>query len=211
MKNLLFFAALMALSACDGRARRTAGRIDIRLIVYSDPENDPYDMFVLPVSTIYFARNCFLEAIPELGGGSDADRTFVLVKDGKYAAFRSLGSVADLRPSIPLGKKDLGVRFANDSVPGYEKREDLTDTVMNGRDYRRARIVTDSAYAVFYVHRTDTVLPYSLSSQFDRDYRGTLDRVDTYEKYRNRFTSLRMTVSDTLPQRFYNALKQVKR
>jgi len=210
MKNLLFFglAGLFFLSACDGRVRKTSGRIDVRMLVYNDPENDPYDMFVIPVSTIYFARDCLLESVPEFGNGKGK---FVLVKGQKHAVFNDLNSISEVRPDIPLRDKDLGVRFANDSVPGYEKREDLTDTLLNGREYRRARIVTDSAYSVFYVHRTDTVLPYSLSSQFDKDYNGRLDRVDTYEKHGNRFTSLRMAVSDTVPQRFHNALKQIRK
>lgn len=212
MKNLILFTLLCStiIVACNNRPVKKAGKIDVQLLVYTDPQNDPYNMFMLPLASIYFDKNNLLEVIPNNENTIPSNESYALIRNDKFLDFTDINSIAKVVPSKPLKNKNIGVRFLNDSIPFYDKRENLSDTVMNGYKYKRARIVSDSVYTVFYIHQTDTLLPYSLSKQFDTDYHGVLNRVDTYEKFHDRFTSLRLTVNDTIPQKFYNALKLIK-
>ena len=82
----------------------------------------------------------------------------------------------------------------------------MSDTAFNGYNYKRLKTVNDSSYSVFYIHQTDTLMPFSLAPQVDKDYKGVLIRIDTYDKTNNRFVSLRMTVTDTIPKSFYEIL-----
>lgn len=201
---------IAVLSSCNERKIKRNGKIDVQLLIYNNPTEDPYDMFVLPISTMYFDKNNFLEVVQTYENGLPIGQDFVLVKEQNYTVFNDLNSISELTPNLPLANKNVGVRFIN-NIADYSQRENLTDTILNGLKYKRARIVSDSAYTVFYIHQTDTILPFSLSKDFDKDYNGVLNRIDTYEKYENRFTSLRLTVSDTIPQQYYEALKKVRK
>lgn len=199
----------MTLTSCSEKKTKRNGKIDVQLLIYNNPTEDPYDMFVLPISTMYFEKNNFLEIVQNYENGLPTGQGFALVNKESYAVFDDLNSISEIKPNLPLKDKNVGVKFVNDIVD-YSKRENLADTILSGLKYKRARIVSDSAYTVFYIHQTDTILPFSLSKQFDKDYNGVLNRIDTYEKFENRFTSLRLSVSDTIPKQYYNALKQVK-
>lgn len=211
MKRIIyaFISILVLATSCQDKKIKRSGKLDISLLVYSNPTEDPYDMFVLPISTMYFEKNNFLEIVQKYDKGLPIGQSFALVNKDKYAVFEDLNSISEVKPNLLVKDKNIGVKFINDIVD-YKRKENLTDTILSGMKYKRARIVSDSAYTVFYIHQTDTVLPFSLSPQFDKDYKGVLNRIDTYEKYHNRFTSLRLSVSDTIPKQYYNALKQVK-
>lgn len=211
MKNLiLILLVIISFSSCN-KSKRESGKIEVQLMVYNNPSVDPYDAFLMPISTMYFKQNTFIETLQQYKDGVPLpEQSFALVKDNLYDVFSDLNAISEVKPNKAVKTKDVGVKFDTDIVD-YNRRENLTDTVLNGLKYKRARIVSDSVYTVFYIHQTDTILPFSLSPQFDKDYNGVLNRVDTYEKKHDRFTSLRMNVSDTIPQRFYNALKQVER
>ncbi|WP_313262343.1 hypothetical protein [Sphingobacterium sp.] len=210
MKKYLFYLlGLLVISSC-AKPKRANGRIDIQMMVYNDPSNDPYNSFLLPISTMYFKDDLFIENIQEYKDGIPLENlSYSIVKGNKFGVFSNLNDITEVKVDKDLKDKNVGVKFVNDVV-NYNTRENLSDTVLNGINYKRARIVNDSVYTVFYINQTDTILPFSLSPQFDKDYDGILDRVDTYEKNHDRFTSLRMTLNDTIPQRYYNALNLLK-
>lgn len=210
MKNLLLFLfIIMVFTSCNKKYKEN-GKIDVQLLIYNNPSVDPYDAFLMPISTMYFKEKTFIETLQHYKDGIPLpDQSFALIKDSLYSVFSDLNSVTEVKPNKSVKSKDIGVKFNTDIID-YNRRENLNDTILNGLKYKRARIVSDSVYTVFYIQQTDTILPFSLSPQFDKDYHGVLNRVDTYEKKHDRFTSLRMTVSDTIPRRFYNALNQVK-
>lgn len=211
MKYILifFFSSLIFSTSCNDRKIKRSGKIDVQLLIYNNPIDEPYDVYFMPISTMFFEKNNFIEIIPQYGDSSIMRKEkFALIKNEHFQIFDDLNSVASLHPETPLKDKNVGVKFVNDIVD-YYKKENMADTTFNGFNYKRVRIVSDTAYTVFYIHQTDTILPFSLSPQFDKDYNGILNRVDTYEKYRNRFTSLRLLVSDTIPEKYYKALKLI--
>jgi len=201
-------AMAFAIVACDGKKKKHSGTIKIDLYVYNDPRGNAYDSFHLPLASLYFIGDEIIEEIPANRETARNAPSFAYVKKGRYAALSELSEKNS--PALEfrlLSEKDIGIRFIADTLHGYGQRTDMTDTAFNGFSYKRTRIATKEAFAVFYIHQTDTVLPFSLAPAFERDYRGVLNRVDTYEYGPDRFTSLRMSVSDTVPKRFYDALK----
>lgn len=212
MKNaaLLFvFGCILSFIGCSKKHKRYSGRISVDLFVYNDPTGDVYNSFKIPISTLYFIENEIIEELP-VYNDSINPAPFVYIKDNKYAYLPTLAHLRDQSLSfLPVKEKNVGVKFIGDTIENYAKRENMPDTSFAGYNYRRVRIVSPEAYTVFYIHRTDTILPFSLSPQFDKDYEGILNRIDTYEIKENRFTSLRMSLNDTIPQRIYTALKAI--
>lgn len=206
---ILFIITLtVILSGCEKKKRKTSGKISVDLFVYNDPTGDIYNSFHIPISTLYFIKDEFIEELPIYADTALNHHPFVYIKKDGYAFMSSLSdkNSPDLM-FLPLKEKNTGVKFIGDTIPHYKERVAMTDTAFNGFNYKRVRIATKDAFTVFYIHQTDTILPFSLAPQFDKDYKGVLNRIDTYEIEANRFTSLRLSVSDTIPQKFYEALK----
>lgn len=211
MKRFFIIAlALPFLFACREKVRK-AGRIQIEAAVYHDPTGDLYDSDLVQISDLYFVGMRFLEHIPYYNDSLQVPRfTLIDVNEGKIVDGYSLIELQNNNNFKEISKKKYGAIFIPPPVPNYGKRENIPDTTFGGYNYKRLRIVNDSSYSVFYVHKTDTVLPFSLAPQIDRDYKGVLNRIDTYDKLNDRFVSLRMTVTDTVPVAIFNLLNTKK-
>lgn len=202
---IIVFASCIFFS-CENKVRK-AGRIQIEVAVYHDPNGDLYNSELLQVSDLYFVGTRFLEHIPYYNDSLQIPRfTLINLDEGNTLAGEDLNELPKNKTYKDLSEKKYGAIFIPPPVPGYEKREVISDTIFSGYDYKRLRIVNDSSYSVFYIHKTDTVLPFSLAPQISKDYRGLLNRIDTYDKINDRFISLRMTVTDTVPLKIFNIL-----
>jgi len=177
-----------------------AGTISLMLYVYNDPDDNLYDSYEIPVSDLYFYGDRFIEKVSEIPG-------FVLISDGTYSVVRDLSNLDDVVSNGSLINKSFGAAFVDTVFPNYTNRIDLTDTVFNGLSYKRVRIITEEDYSIFYINETDTVLPYSLSKQFDVDYEGILSRIDSYNCHSGKFYSLRMSFKPELPKTIYETFK----
>jgi len=206
-KLLVLMAVLVLLSACDGREVMKTGQIRLELVVYNDPDGNLYDSFQLPISTLWFVDNIFLEQVSRLTPDIRVP-AYALIRDSVFAPMDNWNSSQAILKFYPLKQKRFGAAFLNISVPCFDNREQLNDTVLSGMFLKRFQIVTPEEYSVFYLHPTDTVIPYSLSRQFDKEYDGIVVRIDTYERKRDRFLSLRMTYQEGVPQRYLQILKR---
>lgn len=194
---------------CNQRKKVKSGRIDIEMYIYPDASLGGEEAIHFPISRLYFSGDNFIEVLPKYTD-SISQLPFVFIQNGeKYTRFKDFNTISDIDVAKfkDVAKKTIGVKFKNDSITDFSKREALTDTVFNGFNYKRYKIVSPDAYTVFYVHQTDSLLPFSLSNQFDKEARGILNRVDTYEMKEDRFTSLRLTLNDTIPADIFKALK----
>lgn len=205
-KILLPILISFVLFSCDNRVKKDMGKISLEIFVYNQPSKNIYDAVRIPISKMYFKDDNFIEVMPD----DKKQIPFAFITGDKYARFNNLEKINDIKKFYSLAKKNFGVKFVNDSIQNYSSKKMLTDTSFNGYNYKRVAIATKKDYTVFYIHQTDTILPFSLSKQFDKDFHGILNRVDTYEIENDRFTSLRMTISDTIPSIFFNALKNLK-
>ncbi len=177
-----------------------AGTISLMLYVYNDPDDNLYDSYEIPVSDLYFYGDRIVEKVPEMPG-------FVLISDDTYSVVRDLSNLDDVVSTGSLINKSFGAAFVDTIFPNYTNRIDLADTVFYGLSYKRVRIITEEDYSIFYINATDTVLPYSLSKQFDVDYEGILSRIDSYNYHSGKFYSLRMSFRPELPKTIYETLK----
>jgi len=211
MKNrislLMLMALIVLLSACDRRKVMKAGQIRLELVVYNDPGMNLYDSFQLPISTLWFVDDIFLEQVPRLTPDIPVP-AYALIRDSVFSPMDNWNSSVAVLQFYPLREKHFGAAFMNRAVPGFDSREQLNDTVLSGMFLKRFQIVTPEEYSVFYLHPTDTVIPYSLSRQFEQEYEGIVVRIDTYERKRDRFLSLRMKYQEGVPQRYLQILKK---
>ncbi len=205
MKKFIIILSLPFFFSCKDKVKE-AGHIQIEAAVYHDPTGDLYDSDLVPISDLYFLGNRFVEDVPFVEGHEHIKR-YALIEDGRAVLANSLGELLSGGESVDVSEKKYGALFSPPPVPDYYKREQIADTAFGGFNYKRIRIVTDSAYSVFYVNKTDTLIPFSLAPQFEKEYNGVLNRIDTYDKVKNRFISLRMTVTDTIPKTIFSIIK----
>jgi hypothetical protein len=208
-KTLFLLLVSFVLFSCDNRVKRNTGKISLEIFVYNQPSKNIYDAVRIPISKMYFKDDNFIEVLPNFEN-DNKQIPFAFISGDKFARFNNLNKINDIQKFYSLAKKNFGVKFINDSIKNYSSKKILADTSFNGYNYKRVAIATKEDYTVFYIHQTDTILPFSLSNQFDKDFHGILNRVDTYEIKKDRFTSLRMTISDTIPATFFNALKSLR-
>lgn len=208
MKHRYLFSLLLLLLlvGCKSPHKMKAGTISLEVFVYNDPEKNLYNSYRLPISTLYFLDNDFIEKVPPTPD-SMALNNYAYIQKGLFIKLDNLSGIKTIKATLPLSAKKFGAVFVDKPVPFYEKREELRDTVFNGYNYRRVRIVTGMEYSVFYIHQVDSVIPYSLAPQFDKDYHGILNRIDSYDKVNGRFISLRMKVTPGIPELIYKSFK----
>jgi hypothetical protein len=204
--RLLFILLLLPLFfACKDKMKK-AGHIQLEAVIYNDPTGNLYDSELFEISDLYFVGSQFFEKVPYHNDSLQIP-PFAYVSNGKFAIANSLEELRNNSNFQEISQKRFGALFQTPPVPNYDIREAMTDTAFNGYNYKRMKIANDSAYTVFYIHQTDTQLPFSLAPQFDKEYKGILNRIDTYDKINDRFVSLRMTVTDTIPKSMYDLLK----
>ncbi|WP_423128521.1 hypothetical protein [Gaoshiqia sp. Z1-71] len=183
-----------------------SGCIKLEVFVYNDPGGDLYDSYQLPISTLYFLDDEFIEQVP-ITNNTTGFPPFAYIRDRMFAPLNTLVKKKELLDFYPLSRKNFGAVFVNMPVPNYDIRRELPDTCFNGYNYKRIRVASNEEYSVFYIHQTDTILPFSLGYQVEKDYGGILNRIDTYEIKNDRFISLRMYVSKGIPEMVYSSLK----
>lgn len=201
----IVFLSLLLL-ACDSKIRMKSGCIRLEVFVYNDPGGNLSDSYRLPLSTLYFLDSEFIEQLPEMSDTAGFP-PFAYIREGMFAPLNGLTENKEPLDFHPLSKKNFGAVFVNMPVPNYANRVELPDTSFNGYNYRRIRITSKEDYSVFYIHQTDSILPFSLAPQVETDYGGILNRIDTYEVTNDRFISLRMHVSKGIPELVYSTLK----
>ncbi len=201
-----FFLLLILLFGCKGKTKMKSGCVNLEVFVYSDPGGNLYDSYRLPISTLYFLDDEFIEQVPVVNDTAGLP-PFAYIREGMFAPLSRLAEKKESLDFYPLSKKNFGAVFVNVAVPNYDKRVELPDTSFNGYHYKRFRVVSQEEYSVFYIHQTDTILPFSLGRQVEKDYVGILNRIDTYEIKNDRFISLRMYVSKGIPEMVYSSLK----
>ena len=206
MKSQIILVLLILLSGCRDKIRMQSGSIKLEVFVYNDPGGNLHNSYRLPLSTLYFLGDHFIEQVPAVDDSLGLP-PFAYIREGMFAPLNRLTKEGKALKFYPLEKKNFGAVFANTPVPNYDKRVELPDTSFNGYHYRRIRIVSREDYSVFYIHQTDTTLPFSLAPQIELDYNGILNRIDTYEIKNNRFISFRMHVTKAVPELIYFTLK----
>ena len=95
------------------------------------------------------------------------------------------------KPLLIWNKKE-GAIFSKETIPNYKNRKNLSDTVLFNKKYKRFEINSPWNYTRFYIYPTDTILPYSLYRHAENDYKGRLERIDSYNKKNDIFVTLQL-------------------
>lgn len=208
MKIYLILAYLLFLfiaGSCHKEIKSEKGGIDLISNVYFDASKGLDNMQSFHVSKINYSYNQLIEYVPDLSL-PEINRQVYYITDSlcypvdpmeRHIIFSDL--TGNQEPFLVWKKKE-GAVFSKEWIPNYRNRRNLSDTVLFHKKYKRFEINSPWTYTRFYIYPTDTILPYSLYRHAEKDYRGRLERIDSYNKKEDVFVTLQL-----LPRKNWDA------
>ena len=160
------------------------------------------DMKSVVISKLNYKGDTLVELVPYVDEPELTEKIFIITdslafditdKNPQQFIFSTLSNVS----SIPKHKKEQGAVFKSQHLLNFDYRKDLNDTILFKKEYKRFRIITPENYTTYYVHPTDTLLPYTLYKKEGDKYGGRIERIDLYNKLNDVFISLQL-----LPRKF---------
>lgn len=194
---LLFFTIFLVSCKKDQRIESKKGGIDVVTNIYYEASKglDNHQQIIL--SKINYFENDIIELVPNMTIPEIIDSVYY-INDSIYY---KIGSLMDSKSLIFKNKqleksknvrdKKYGAIWIDKPISNYELRKNINDTVLYGKKaFKRFQILTKDNYSIFYINKTDTILPYSLNQLVDNDYGGRLERIDSYDKKRDLFVTV---------------------
>lgn len=200
MKKILFiFSAIAILSGCSEKIKAKKGRIDIISNIYFEASKNLENVQSIQVSKLNFKGDTILEIVPAIGTLEMTEQVNVII-DTTFYGFSNENSKKiifsnDLKNGKSVYKKTAGALYTKENITNYVHRRDLNDTTLFKKKYKRFEIETPLTYSVFYIYKTDTILPYSIYPQVEKDYSGRIERIDSYNKKKDIFVTLQMILN----------------
>lgn len=204
MKYLPALIFLMFLS-CNQKEKvikSKKGQIQIINNIYFNASKGLDDMKSFYVSKLNYHNNYFIEIIPDIDiPGIDNEAHFI-----KDSIFYPLGAPEEIsklniiehskkNKAYSISLKKNGAVFTKDSIPFYSQRVNINDTILFKKKYKRFEIKTPQFFSRYYVYQTDTILPYSLNRTVEKDYKGRIERIDTYLNKDDLFITLQLILN----------------
>ncbi|BFO65416.1 hypothetical protein KCF3NO3_13990 [Chryseobacterium sp. KCF3-3] len=182
----------------DSKIRSEKGGIDVITNIYYNASKGLDDHQQIIISKINYWDSDIIELVPNIHLPEITDRVYYIrdsvyfdvgnKMEGKVLVFKEK-QLSDIRKN--LFNKKSGAVWINIPIYGYENKKNLTDTILyNRKAFKRFQIASKENFSIFYINKTDTILPYSLNPIADRDYGGRLERIDSYDKKRDLFTTV---------------------
>lgn len=198
-KNILLFMMPLFLISCDKSVKSEKGAVDIITNVYFHASKGLTDHKQFHISKINYVNDDIVELVPNIQEPDFIDSVFYIkdtlfyrphtIEDAKSIIFKE-----ELATGTPksIYKKKFGAVWVNIPIFDYDKRKNIGDTILynNSKNYKRFEINTPDNYSVYYVHPTDTIMPYSLNPIADKEYKGRLERIDSYDKKKDLFSTI---------------------
>ncbi|MGC4129195.1 MAG: hypothetical protein QM564_06450 [Bergeyella sp.] len=193
--TLLIFLSAVTIS-CRKEIKSEKGGIDIISNVYFNASSGLDNMQTFHVSKLNYSQDDMIEIIPDLEF-PEMNSQMVYIKDTLYYPLDVLSEPAlfsevKKRKPLLLKKKTVGTLFVDDKIPNYGYKYNLSDTVLFKKTYKRFEIKSKEGLARYYVYKTDTVLPYSLYKHVEKDYKGRIERIDSYNSEKDVFVTLQL-------------------
>lgn len=186
---------ILFLISCKNEIKSDKGSIDIISNVYFDASKNLDNVQTFHVSRLNYKNDTILEFVPDLTEPGIINATY-FIKDSLYYelpnAQQLITEVIKKQKAKNVYKKISGAIFTKDWIPNYAHRKNLSDTILFKKKYLRFEIDSKESYTRYYVNKTDTILPYSLYKQADLDYKGRIERIDSYNKKRDIFVTLQL-------------------
>lgn len=194
---LLFFITVLTIS-CKKEIHSTQGSIDIVSSMYFNASKGLEDMKQIHISRLNYYNGNMVEFVPNIHLPEMIDSVYYI----KDSVFYNAGLFEDVNSLIfrqhefydtprSIYNKKTGAIWVKIPIYDYDKREDMTDTILYGkREFKRFHIDTKENYSIYYFAKTDTILPYSFNRMAEKDYKGRLERIDSYDKKRDLFSTI---------------------
>jgi len=200
MKKILILPYLLFLlvsSSCHKEIQSEKGGIDIISNVYFDASMGLDKLQSFHLSKINYSGDSIIELVPDFTF-PELNKQVYYIKDSLCYSLDTESNAVILseiskkqKPSLIRNKKE-GAIFSKEEIPNYRNRKKLSDTVLFNKKYKRFEINSPWNYTRFYIYPTDTILPYSLYRHAENDYKGRLERIDSYNKKTDIFVTLQL-------------------
>lgn len=202
MKKYILYGIVLlsALGSCRKEIKSKQGGIDLISNIYINASKNLEDTQSFHISRLNYSNDTIIELVPNVANPLITDEIHFI----KDSLFYSLGNpvnagistivevVATEKPTLVYSENKRGAIFSKNEVPNYHQKRDLKDTILFGKTYRRFEINSPQSYSRYYVYQTDTILPYSLYKHAEIDYKGRIERIDTYNKKQDIFVTLQL-------------------
>ncbi len=188
----LLFLLPFAFSCEKEIPRATNGGADLLFSVYFQASKGLENSKTFHRSSLSFLPMGIFEITPrELG--EEASMEYYLIKDSLYYALEAEAKNSmDPKRGLSLFSKTLGAPFSKDPIASYGRRRNLSDTILFKKQYKRFEISTPEQYSRYYILKSDSLLPYALYPQVEREYGGRLERIDYYDLKKDIFYSMQL-------------------
>lgn len=193
---LISLIFLSAISSCKKEIKSKTGGIDMISNVYFNASSGLEEVQTYHVSRINYSNDSILELIPDvhlpsvnLESNFIVDTLFYPVGENPEHAL--INQLTKEKGTSVFSKKS-GAIFTKEIIPNYEYRRILKDTVFFGKKYKRFEINSPALYTRFYFYQTDTILPYRLYEHAEKEFKGRLERIDSYNKKTDVFVTLQI-------------------
>lgn len=187
--------------------KKTYGSFSIEAVIYEDADMGISDVIEVELSRVYYCNDLMIER----NKLNDTTYQFCLIKDKVYSGYFFALDSLYFKNKIDIYTKKGGLVYFRDSLPNYKKRIAMSDTILNKIHLKRFAINTDIEYSVFYLNEKVNKLPYSFNKIVEKDYKATIQRIDTYDRQNDRFISLRLSYTDSIPKIYFNKLNFFKK
>lgn len=178
--------------------RSEQGGIDIISNFYFDASKGLNDVKSIYLSKINYNGEDIIEFVPNVDFPEVIEKKYFIKDSLFYNITDKYFIFSQLNDSIGQSvlKKKHGALFTNKDkgLPNFSWRKDLTDTILFGKKYKRFEINGWESYTIYYIHPTDTIIPYTIYEKEGRKYKGRIERIDSYHKEKDIFISLQLII-----------------
>lgn len=201
MRKLALLIFLPLLIGCnkENLIKQDKGGIDILTNVYFNASKNLDDYKSIVLSKIDYNNNLIIETIPNIDFPEFTDNTFFIsIKDSIFYDISDKESSDIIFEELlessgkSLHKKNRGAIFSKSHLPNFEHRHNLSDTILFNKKYARFEIKGKENYSIFYIYKTDTILPYTMYHKEARKYNGRIERIDSYNIEKDIFVTLQL-------------------
>lgn len=189
---------LLTMISCQKEIKSEKGGIDVVSNVYFDASKNLNKIQSFHLSSLNYSGDSIIERIPDVDA-PEITTQLHFIKDSLCYTLENedpakiiLYDITKKQTPVLVENKKGGTLFSKELIPNYRNRKNLTDTVLFKKKYKRFEINSPWMYTRFYIYPTDTILPYSIYKHAEKDYKGRLERIDSYNKKTDIFVTFQL-------------------
>lgn len=189
---------LLTMISCQKEIKSEKGGIDVVSNVYFDASKNLNKIQSFHLSSLNYSGDSIIERIPDVDV-PEITTQLHFIKDSLCYTLENedpskiiLSDITKKQTPVLVENKKGGTLFSKELIPNYRNRKNLSDTVLFKKKYKRFEINSPWMYTRFYIYPTDTILPYSIYKHAEKDYKGRLERIDSYNKKTDIFVTFQL-------------------